>query len=210
MKILFQGDSITDAHRRQEEPNPSFRLGNGYAFLVAARLSTDYPDRDFTFLNRGISGHDTGDLLDRWKLDTLELAPDLLSLLIGINDVGKHFKGFRTTDPGRVEANYIRLLQQYLEVCPDGKLLLMEPFLLPSGDDRTHWQPMVTEVREIVRRLAKDHEATLVPLQDLFDQACRRAPASHWSCDGVHLTPAGFQLVADAWINAAKPILKLS
>jgi lysophospholipase L1-like esterase len=94
MKILFQGDSITDAFRKPEEINPAFQLGNGYAFLVAARLGARHPERHFEFINRGVSGHTVQDVEKRWQADCLDYHPDLLSLLIGVNNIIR-----RQTDP---------------------------------------------------------------------------------------------------------------
>jgi lysophospholipase L1-like esterase len=208
MRILFQGDSITNAFRRPEEINPAFQLGNGYAFIIAARLAAAHPDQHFEFLNRGVSGDNTADLLNRWDTDALDVRPDLLSLLIGINDVGAHHKSQQAADPPHFEKRYRALLDPLSEANPALKMILLEPFLLPAGEDRTPWQETLRGVQSVAASLAAEYKAVFVPLQQIFDEASGRGPAAYWSYDGIHATHAGFQLIADAWLAAAGSLLE--
>jgi lysophospholipase L1-like esterase len=204
MKILFQGDSITDAFRKPEEINPAFQLGNGYAFLVAARLGLRHPERRFEFINRGISGHAVQDLENRWQADSLGHAPDLLSLLIGVNNIIRRQNGSKDIPDAEVLASYRRMLEQMRAQNPRIRFLLMEPFLIEAGEVTAAWKASLRPIQEGIAVIAGEFQAPLVPLQSLFDKALALAPASYWAYDGIHATHAGFQLIADAWLETAE------
>lgn len=202
MKILFQGDSITDAFRRPEEINPAFQLGNGYAFLVAARLGVEFPRAGLEFVNRGISGNTLRNVADRWDKDTLDAGPDLFSLLIGVNDTLRAVNGGTGGLTDReFESLYASLLTNLRKKNPSVRLILIEPFLLPAGRVTPDWQAHLAPRREAVRRLAVQFDANFLPAQGLYDRALDRAPAAYWSYDGIHPTHAGFALLADAWLE---------
>lgn len=209
MKILFQGDSITDAFRKPEEVNPAFQLGNGYAFLVAARLGRDHPNNGFSFFNRGVSGDDVTRLLNRWQEDAVAIAPDLLSLLNGINDTLRTFSGRESEclSDQQFGDTYRKLLFSLREVKLNTRFILLEPYLLEVGKVTPAWREHLAPRQRIVREIAEEFGASFVPLQKLFDEAARSAPAEHWAWDGIHATHAGFQLIADAWLEAARPLL---
>jgi lysophospholipase L1-like esterase len=202
-RILFQGDSITDGNRGRT-PDPNHILGHGYAFLIAARFGATMPERNLTFLNRGVSGNRVGDLAARWEKDTLDLKPDLLSILIGINDSTHHV-------PVDVfEKEYDHLLQAALASNPKIKLVLCEPFALSVGKGKAEfdaWYADVKQRQEAVNRLAAKYHATLVRFQKVFDDACKRAPAEYWIWDGVHPTYSGHQLMADEWVRVVREIV---
>jgi len=204
MKILFQGDSITDAFRKPEEINPAFQLGNGYAFLVAARLGLRHPERRFEFINRGISGHTVQDLENRWQADSLDHDPDLLSLLIGVNNIIRRQNGLKDIPDAEVLASYRRKLEQMRAQNPRIRFLFMEPFLLEAGEVTAAWQAALRPIQEGIAVIAGEFQAPLIPLQSLFDKALALAPASYWAYDGIHATHAGFQLIADAWLETAE------
>jgi lysophospholipase L1-like esterase len=197
--ILFQGDSITDAGRGRN-PDPNHILGHGYAFLIAARHGAAFPDRNLNFINRGISGNTILDLQKRWKNDTLHLKPDLLSILVGINDARV---GVSPDDYHRI---YDELLTLARQQNPNLKIVLCEPFWLPVGKmtDDLKRQQAATALRQIVVTLAAKHDAALVPCQQIFTEACKQAPADYWIWDGVHPTYRGHQLLADAWQSAVQ------
>ena len=205
MLILFQGDSITDCGRRTSGGcgYETDAVGPGYPGLVKSRVLCDYPDRDdITFANRAISGNRIVDLYARWRIDALNLKPDILSILVGVND-SIHETDGNGVDVPRAERIYHELLSWTKETLPDLRLVLLEPFMFPIGN----WSVFAGEVAQraaFTRRLADEFGATFIPLQSLFDEACRRSKPQHWSADGVHLTPAGHQLVADAWLSAVK------
>lgn len=187
-RILFQGDSITDGNRGRGL-DPSDILGHSYAFIIAARHGAAFPQRNLEFLNRGIQGNTVGDLEKRWQNDTLDLKPDLLSILIGVND---HDADVLL---GNYERIYSRLLDQARAANPKLKLVLCEPFMKVAG----HFIDRLRQRQEIVSRLAQKFEAAFVPFQRVFDEATQLAPASYWIWDGVHPTYRGHQLMADEW-----------
>jgi lysophospholipase L1-like esterase len=202
-RILFQGDSITDGNRGRT-PDPNHILGHGYQFIIAARYGAGLAERDLTFMNKGISGNTVLDLEKRWQKDTLDLKPDLLSILIGVNDDG------RNVSFEQYEQVYDKLLTDTEAANPKVKLVLCEPFRLPKGKDMTGWMlPEGIKKRQaIVARLAAKHHAALVHFQAVFDQACKRASPDHWIWDGVHPTYSGHQIMAEEWVRVVKEFWK--
>ena len=196
-KILFQGDSITDADRGTANA-PDAGLGHGYVYLVAARLSADEPGRRLAFQNRGVSGNKIHDLGARWEEDTIAVRPDIVSILIGINDTAAEmaFDEF--------EAAYESVLQRTKAALPDALIVLCEPFALlprePDGAANT-WEVNVRQRARVVEKLAQKYGASFVRFQNVFDEATKRAPAEQWLYDGIHPTHAGHQLMADEWIR---------
>ncbi len=207
-RILFQGDSITDGGReRGEDPNHIF--GQDYAYLIAAQCGGHHPEGGWTFFNRGVSGNKVTDLASRWPADTLDLKPDLLSILIGVNDAGSVVSGApNAVTAAQYETVYDQLLQQTQTALPTVRLVLCEPFVLPVGNVKGQWDRWNAEVqkrRDAVARLAAKYHAPLVRFQSMFDAACRRAPADYWIWDGVHPRAAGHQLMADEWLRTVNP-----
>jgi lysophospholipase L1-like esterase len=199
-RILFQGDSITDGNRGRGE-DPNHILGHGYAFIIAAKYGAAFPERNLMFLNRGISGNKVTDLAERWQKDTLDLKPDILSILIGVNDHGANLP------LDRYEQVYDKLLADVRAANPNIRLVLGEPFSLPVGSKKTDWQQWnvgMKQRQEIVARLAQKHHAALVRFQGAFDAACQRAPTEHWIWDGIHPTYSGHQIMADEWVRTVR------
>lgn len=208
-KILFQGDSITDVGRSREENLPlGIGMGTGYPQLVTARLITDAPERAWDINNKGISGNRVVDLYSRWKIDALNLKPELISILIGINDTWHEFGRQNGVEVPRYEKMYRELLTWTKEVLPEVKLVLMEPFCFCFGAVAPEWLPEVEERRKVVKKLAEEFNAVFIPCQSILDKALEKAPQEFWLRDGVHPTLAGHQLLADAWIEATKDLLK--
>ncbi len=203
-RVLFQGDSITDMGRGRTE-DPNHILGHGYAFLIAARHGAAYAERGIVFINRGVSGDTVGRLAVRWPADTLGNRPDVLSVLIGINDIAASQEHGKPLNLAEVEALYDRLLTSAQGQNPRIKLILGEPFILPGKHNAGHWEAWQEAVRQfqaMTSRLAVRHQAALVHYQRVFDEALRRAPVSTWIWDGVHPTYAGHELMAEAWQQA--------
>lgn len=211
--ILFQGDSITDGKRLQGKENEwdlNHQMGHGYAYIINARLGADYPEKNFKFINRGISGNRVADLYGRWKEDTLNLKPDVLSILVGINDCGSTIYDQAGSDPARFEKIYQLLLDEMREVNPDVKLVLMEPFVLPVGERKTNfekWNGLICPLQERVRKLAGKNQAVFVPLQEKFNELCSVREPEYWVWDGVHPTVSGHQILADQWLSCAGGLL---
>ena len=194
-RVLFQGDSITDGNRGRSA-DPNHILGHGYAFIIAAKHGAAFPSLQLDFMNRGVSGNTVLDLEKRWPKDTLELKPDVLSVLIGVNDQG------RGIPLDQYEQVYDKLLTDAKAANPQVKLVLCEPFGLPVGKRAENWEPWAEGLRQrqgIVAKLAQKHGAALVRFQRAFDDAVKRAPAAHWIWDGVHPTYNGHQIMADEW-----------
>lgn len=197
-RVLFQGDSITDAGRSRENDR---ELGQGYANFIAAWLSARYPERSLTFLNRGISGNRIYDLENRWTEDCLALKPDWLSIMIGINDTWRRYDSQTPSPLAEYEACYRRLLDR-VSAESDARIILLEPFVLPTPPDRIAWREDLDPRIDAVRRVARDYEALYLPLDGLFAAASTKREPAFWAADGVHPTQAGHALIAQAWIEA--------
>jgi lysophospholipase L1-like esterase len=201
-RILFQGDSITDGNRGRTA-DPNHILGHGYQFIISAKYGADLADRHLTFLNRGISGNTVADLAKRWQTDTLDLKPDVLSILIGVNDLG------RNVPMETYRQQYDQLLADTLKALPNVRLVLCEPFGLPVGKHKDDWPKYhieLTKRQQVVAGLAIKYHAAIVHFQKVFDDACRRAPGDYWIWDGVHPTYSGHQLMADEWVRVVQKI----
>lgn len=199
--ILFQGDSITDAGRSYTD---DAGLGSGYPLFVAGRLGMDSPGQ-WRVINRGISGNRVVDLYARWKIDCLNLKPDVISILIGINDVWHELGSKNGVEADKFERIYGMLLEETVAVLPDTRLMVLEPFVLSGAATEAHWAYFHEETAlraRAARMVADEYGAVFVPLQDAFDDAAKLASAAHWLSDGVHPTPAGHQLIADCWLAA--------
>jgi lysophospholipase L1-like esterase len=203
--ILFQGDSITDAGRNrnlEEERNLHQALGGGYAWLAASELLVDRPEDGLRIYNRGISGDKVYQLADRWDADCLALKPDVLSILIGVNDfwaIAKH--GYDGTLDKYVR-DYRELINRTKVTLPDVRLVICEPFVLKVGAVDDSWFPAFNGYRAAAKKLADDSKATFVPFQSMFDAAVKVAPPETWAADGVHPTIDGAALMAHCWLKA--------
>ena len=186
--ILFQGDSITDCGRSRADSN---NLGDGYVKLVTKMLTDKYSENNLKFINRGISGDQIRDLVRRWDKDCIDLNPDLLSILIGVNDT-------LITPEKEFEEEFRMLLKRTTnELNP--KIVLCEPFLLLENNNsyREDLNPKI----EIVRKLAEEFNTVLVPLDKIFHESCSFQPPEYWAPDGVHPIPDGHTLIAKSWIE---------
>jgi lysophospholipase L1-like esterase len=199
-RILFQGDSITDGNRGRNN-DLNHILGHGYQALIASRFGADLPERNLTFMNRGISGDRVSGLLRRWQTDIIDLKPDVLSILIGVNDLNSGVSA------ERYEEQYDQLLSDTVKAMPHVKLVLCEPFGLPVAGKKEDWESYRADLsvrQAIVARLAEKYHAPVVCFQKMFEDAVRRAPADYWIWDGVHPTYAGHQLMADEWVRTVR------
>ena len=205
--VLFQGDSITDAGREKEKelPNSASSFGNGYALLAAANLLNSMPEKKLTIYNRGISGNKVYQLADRWDKDCLGLKPDVLSILIGVNDYWHTRSGNYDGTVEIYENDYVELLERTKNALPDVKLVLCEPFyvLETSAVDETWVEPM-KQYQAAAKRVSDKFKTIWVPYQQIFDEAVKYAPGTYWTPDGVHPSMAGAQLMAEAWLKAAQ------
>ena len=209
--FLFQGDSITDGNRGRDQ-DPNHILGHGYCFAVSSRIGADFSQYGYKFFNRGISGNSLGDLEKRWQADTLDLKPDVLSLLVGINDVNAIIEGKeKAMDAKTFDATYRQLLILSRKQNPDLIIVLGLPFFFASGwrkDQYQKWHPLTVERAEIVKRIAADFNAVLVDYPKVFEEAQQRAPIDYWIWDSVHPTVFGHELMAREWIKQVSKRLK--
>lgn len=207
--VLFQGDSITDGNRgRSADPNHT--MGHGYAFFIAAKLGAEHPDRQMRFINKGNSGDSIHALQVRWQEDAVNLKPDVISILVGINDVLFRIQNGKTAEPAAYEQDLRKLLQDTRQSLPAATIVLGEPFTLPVGMVKTNadaWAKEVGNLQRAVRKLAGEFGCIFIPYQQLFNDAVKRAPADYWIWDGIHPTVSGHGLMAEAWLNKVGKII---
>ncbi len=199
--ILFQGDSITDAGRNREDENS---WGLGYPLLISASMGMDRQE-EFRYINKGISGNRIIDVLARVKIDIINLKPDYLSILLGVNDVWHEFKRQNGVDTERFEQYYNMLIEQIKEALPDIKIMIMEPFALCGSATEEQWEAFRSEVEQraaAAERVAEKQGLLFLPLMEKFDRACETAPADYWLEDGVHPTARGHELIRREWMKA--------
>jgi lysophospholipase L1-like esterase len=203
--ILFQGDSITDAGRKHDETNPNSNLGSGYAFMAGSELLYQHADKNLRVFNKGISGNKVYQLAERWDADCLALKPNVLSILIGVNDFWHTLTNNYTGTPETYHKDLDALLDRTKKALPGIKLVIGEPFAvkgIKAVDDK--WYPTFDTYRRAARELAGKHGAAFIPYQTVFDKAAQKAPGVYWTYDGVHPSLAGSQLMAHAWLALVK------
>jgi acyl-CoA thioesterase I len=197
-RLLFQGDSITDAGRDRADASS---LGDGYVHRVAAVLAALYPELDATVLNRGISGNRIYDLETRWQEDCIDLRPSLVSILIGINDTWRRYDSGFASPADEFEACYRRLLDR-VRAETEAPVVLLEPFVLPVPEDRKGWREDLDPRIHAVRSVAVDYGCSYVPLDGVFAAAAAERDPALLAPDGVHPSAAGHALIARAWLQA--------
>lgn len=202
--VLFQGDSITDAGRKRDVPdaNSFAALGAGYAWLAAAQLLVDRPADKLKIYNRGVSGNKVFQLAERWQADCLDLKPNVISILIGVNDIWHTLNGQYDGTVAKYETDYRALLKRTRDALPEVRLVICEPFVLRCGAVTDRWFPEFDGYRAAARGIAEEFGAAFVPFQSMFDAASKLAPPDHWAADGVHPTPYGAAMMAHAWQRA--------
>jgi acyl-CoA thioesterase-1 len=200
--VLFQGDSITDAGRDRTDGT---NLGSGFAMIASAWFGALYPELNVRFLNRGMGGNRAIDLRARWQTDCLDLKPDWVSILIGINDTWRRFDSGQPTTAETFAENYRAILDS-TQARLDSRLILAEPFVLPVTQDRITWREDLDAKIEVVHKLAKEYKAILLPLDDIFTEALTHQKAAYWASDGVHPTPAGHALIARSWLKIVEAL----
>ncbi len=195
-KILFQGDSITDSDRNYKNFGD---LGTGYVMMASTWVSAKYPEKKLTFLNRGVSGNRVRDLRNRWQKDCLDLKPNVVSILIGVNDTLGRFFWNSPTSMAEFENDYRVILQQTSAL--GAKIVLLEPFMLSVAENPFGLREDLENRVEITRKLSQEFGTYLVPLKKVFEDAEKIREPSFWSADGVHPTLVGHALIAQNWLK---------
>lgn len=201
MKILFQGDSITDVSRVRGCDD---HVGLGYPFLIKSELGFTYPNK-YEFINRGISGNRIVDLYARIKFDIINLEPDVLSILIGVNDVWHEINDHNGVDAEKFYKIYDMLIGEIKQSLPELKIMILEPFVLKARATEEHWDYFRCEVEkraEMAKKIAEKYQATFIPLQEGFDALAKEAESSYWLSDGVHPSPMGHAFIKQEWLKA--------
>ena len=202
VRILFQGDSITDAGRDRRN---YYNLGNGYPSIAAPMIRETHPELDIEFINLGISGNRTGQLFDRIKYDAVDLAPDVISILVGINDIWHRAIGVGTTD-AQIELNY-RCILDRLKNETNAKIMILSPYLLDC-DDKPKMREGLKTVLPIIRKLADEYADVYVPLDELFEEALKTQPEpKFYSGDGVHPNANGARFIGEHYARAIEKLL---
>lgn len=205
--VLFQGDSITDAGRKKDsrDVNNAAAMGSGYAFLAGAALLHRHAGKNLKVYNRGISGNKVYQLADRWDADCIDLNPNVLSILIGVNDFWHTLNHNYNGTIQVYRDDYKKLLDRTKQKLPDVKLIIGEPFAVQgvkAVDEK--WFPAFNDYRQAAREIADSFGAAFIPYQAVFDKAQQAAPAAYWTGDGVHPSMAGAELMAHAWLETIK------
>lgn len=198
-KILFQGDSITFAGRIKFIKSS---LGNGYCNIIGKYIGENYGE-EITVLNKGIYGDTTTKLKKRWEGDTIKNNPDILSLLIGINDSWRRYDRGLLTTKEKFYENYDYLLKSVKKKNSEIKFIIMSPFLIPINSKQEKWFEDLNPKIEIVKELAEKYDAIYIPLQEIFEEIILGGmDRKELTKDGVHPTTKGHEIIAKAWIQA--------
>lgn len=202
MKILFYGDSITDMGRNRDLLGQAFGYGVGYVNSVASTLKFENPQK-YEIVNRGISGNRVVDLYARIKVDLWNHEPDVVSILIGVNDVWHEIYGNNGVEIDRFEKVYRMLIEDTKEKLPKVKFILLEPFVLKGIATEEKYDEFceVKKYAKVVEKLAKEYGCAFVALQDRFDEEAKKYGEVHYLYDGVHPDVAGGKLIAEEWLK---------
>ena len=203
MRVLFQGDSITDAGR---DRNDCHNLGNGYPKYAAAFIKEMYPGKDFEFINLGISGDRTEQLIERLQKDFIDVNPDTVSIMIGINDTWHRAANADWLPHETFEKNYRYILSR-IKAETHAKIIIIEQFLLPA-DDKDFFRIDLNPKIDITRKLAREFADVYIPLDGLFANALLAHPSKHWSDDGVHPNANGSEFIGRVYADAFSELME--
>ena len=202
MKILFYGDSITDADRNRSLDFHPSSYGWGFVRDIAGEVLSKNPEK-YEIINRGISGNRIVDLYARVKSDLWNLQPDVISILIGVNDIWHEINYQNGVELERFDKVYRMLIEDTMKVLPNAKIILCEPFVLEGGATQENFEKFL-EVKmfaKAVRQIAEDYDLTFIPLQDTLEDAAKRTAPAYVLWDGVHPSAGGAKLIANEWLK---------
>ena len=203
LRILFQGDSITDAGRDKRNYH---NMGNGYPKFASKLIAEAHPEIEFDFINLGISGNRTDQLFDRLYPDAIALQPDVISILIGINDIWHRKSNILTTD-AQIELNY-RTILTLLRERTNAKIVMIAPYVL-DAEDKDFLREDHKKIIPIVRALAEEFADVYIPLDEKFDEAVKTQPEPRfYSGDGVHPNQNAAEFIGKLYAEAIEPLLR--
>lgn len=205
--ILFQGDSITDHGRSRDRlgPNDVDGIGKGYAAHAARTLLRTHASKNLQIYNRGIGGHKVPQLIERWQTDCLDIKPNVLSILIGVNDYWHKRNGNYSGSAADYKSQYQKMLDLTLQHLPNVKLIIGEPFGVKGVNHvNDSWYPEFAAYQNVSKEIAKEYKAVFIPYQHIFDKAEKEAEGKYWAYDGVHTSLAGISLMAESILNCFK------
>ena len=202
MKILFQGDSITDAGRNRKDMH---NLGEGYPLYASKFIKFRYPDEEFEFINLGISGDRTENLVERLQKDFIDIDPDIVSIMIGVNDTWHRAAEKNWLSDEQFENNY-RTVLQALKDKTHAKIIMIEQYLLPA-EDKDYMRIDLNGKIDITRKLAREFADVYIPMDGIFAKACISKPSKHWSEDGVHPNANGAEFIGGVYADAIAEII---
>ena len=203
MKVLFQGDSITDWYRNREDCHD---LGKGYAHYSAKLIKEAFPGKEFEFINLGIGGDRTESLVARLQSDFIDVQPDVCSIMIGINDTWHRAESRDWLSDEYFENNY-RTVLTALKEKTNAKIIILEQFLLPV-EDKLFFREDLNGKIDITRALAREFADVYIPLDGLFAAACVENDMYCFSEDGVHPSIDGSKFIAKHYLEAFKKVVK--
>lgn len=214
--ILFQGDSITDMAHIESNTDLNHIYGHSFVFLLAAHLGAEHPEAEVKIINKGVSGSGLSDMIARWESDTALYRPDIISILIGINDIINQ----ADTNGNDSSTEYKNKLQKLIDKIrldlPETKIVICEPFGFPEAANKRYRNVFKAEIplyASAAQQISYDNDLIFVPLRDEFENAYKAHPElgyKHWIWDGIHPTAAGHMLIARQWLKYVKPIQKIS
>ena len=205
MRLLFQGDSITDAGRDKRN---YYHMGKGYPKYAVELIKEAFPDANIEFINQGISGNRTDQLFDRLYPDAIALEPDVISILIGINDIWhRHGAGKIETTDEQIAVNYRAILTR-LKAQTNAKIVILSPYLLDC-EEKESWRVELNSILPIIRDLAKEFADVYIPLDEIFEEALKTQPEPRfYSGDGVHPNENGAKFIGKLYFDAIAPLLR--
>ncbi len=208
--FLFQGDSITDAGR-DDENQDNFGLGCGYAFLLASDIEKNNKSK-IKFINRGKSGDRITDVYARIKEDIINLKPDYMSILIGVNDVSHELTMNCGVTPKKFRMIYELLIEEIKDSLPEINIIILEPFVLKGSATEKLWDEFNCEVRklaDVAKQVSQKYALKFVLLQDKFDELSCDGDTRYWSVDGIHPTSAGHQVIKEELQKAIEDFISV-
>lgn len=232
-KILFSGDSITDGGRSRNMDLNHY-LGHGYQYILSGKLGVDNIDKNLKFINKGYSGGGISTVYNTWYSDCLKLRPDIISILIGINDVLGSTGEVSELNIKRFENIYSMMLSDTRDFLPQAKIILCEPFYINaklheeylSGAPHIECEPKfiplnivetedmiknrekeVKEIQKITKDLAEKFNCIFVPLQKIFEENVKKTGVEYLLWDGFHPTVIGHELIARQWYKSVEKAL---